>query len=383
MPIGVLVAGMHRGGTSATAGALHLLGLALGRNLMPPSPANTKGYWENNDVVAIHEALLTALNHGWDDVRPLPPGWAASEAASVARDSLRHWLSEELSGADLWAVKDPRLCRLIPLWLDVLQDLNTRPAVLVVVRDPVEVAASIRARDGWPEEIGHALWLRHLAEVEIATRNVRRCAVMYDQLLASPVETLTAASDRLGLNLSRRAQEMAPQLEAFVDAKERHQVSSDLDQCDGLQEIIRLNRQIYRAMVPVCENDRNWDQVGPLLVMACRFLQHRAGGLLALADRMAAYRREVSQVRAECADAQSRRAQAEAEAYVQIRSLTGEVASLRCRIHAAEGELRRMTQSRSWRLTAPLRWANGATMRLRGFKARNGGVPLPPIRRSD
>ena len=54
----VLVLGMHRGGTSALAGALHLHGFDLGPSLMEPSEGvNSKGFWEHLDVFAIHERL--------------------------------------------------------------------------------------------------------------------------------------------------------------------------------------------------------------------------------------------------------------------------------------------------------------------------------------
>ena len=81
----ILVAGMHRSGTSALTGALNVLGISLGQHLLAPGEDNPKGYWEHQSAVEIHERLLTALERRWDDVRPLPAGWLTSEAAQTAR----------------------------------------------------------------------------------------------------------------------------------------------------------------------------------------------------------------------------------------------------------------------------------------------------------
>src|SRR5262249_1740037 len=71
----IVVLGMHRSGTSALAGMLHHLGVALGDELMPATADNPRGYWEHRDIVAINDRLMTELGRTWHDVRPLPPMW--------------------------------------------------------------------------------------------------------------------------------------------------------------------------------------------------------------------------------------------------------------------------------------------------------------------
>jgi hypothetical protein len=55
MPSIILVAGMHRSGTSALTRALNLAGVPLPGNLMPADTENEDGFWEPLDLVRIHE----------------------------------------------------------------------------------------------------------------------------------------------------------------------------------------------------------------------------------------------------------------------------------------------------------------------------------------
>ena len=54
------VIGMHRSGTSATAGLLGQLGLgmAVDDDLVPASADNEKGHWESRSIVQLNNRLL-------------------------------------------------------------------------------------------------------------------------------------------------------------------------------------------------------------------------------------------------------------------------------------------------------------------------------------
>lgn len=119
----ILVLGMHRSGTSALTGTLAKLGVAVGDDAehLAPRPDNPKGFWENADVFRIHEWLLAQLDVGWDDIRPMPKDWLAHSAVAEAKDQLRLLLESSMAERALWAVKDPRLCRLLPMWRELLK----------------------------------------------------------------------------------------------------------------------------------------------------------------------------------------------------------------------------------------------------------------------
>src|SRR5262245_31306424 len=119
----ILVLGMHRSGTSAVTRVLNLLGAGLGTRLLPPVPGdNEKGYWENQDALEINERLLSGIGRSWHDVRDMPHGWQQSAAASDAYAAITRFVEVEFESSSLWAVKDPRICRLAPIWLRALED---------------------------------------------------------------------------------------------------------------------------------------------------------------------------------------------------------------------------------------------------------------------
>jgi len=68
-----MVVGMHRSGTSATAGLLHRLGIHMGQELMPATPFNPKGYFEHLQVRDFNDRLLEARGQTWDSIFPLKP----------------------------------------------------------------------------------------------------------------------------------------------------------------------------------------------------------------------------------------------------------------------------------------------------------------------
>src|SRR5712671_3764877 len=76
----VIVAGMHRSGTSAVSRVVNLLGADIASDLMPAIPGNNdRGFWESLQVMGVHDRLLGALGLAWDDPSPLPAGWLETE----------------------------------------------------------------------------------------------------------------------------------------------------------------------------------------------------------------------------------------------------------------------------------------------------------------
>jgi len=133
---------------------LHRCGLELGpeSDLMPPQADNPEGFWEHLRFVALNEELLNELGGAWD----LPPN--ADENFTHARlDPLRmkaRLLIERFDSTRVWGWKDPRNSLTLPFWQDLLHGLKT----LIVVRNPLEVAYSMRERNGTSFSLGLRLW---------------------------------------------------------------------------------------------------------------------------------------------------------------------------------------------------------------------------------
>ena len=240
----VLVLGMHRSGTSAIAGSLARAGIALGGDLLAPGEDNPKGYFEHAEAVRIDDALLDALDRDWDDIRPLPHGWAQSAVATHARDEIREWVAGEFATASVFAIKDPRMCRLLPVWLGALDALSIVPRIVLVARHPAEVAASIEKRNGWPSAVSETLWLEHMLEAEHASRGRDRVVVTYDRFLAAPADVLSTALGEIGLVEAAGAVASAD-LSVFVSRQDRHHDNAHAAMPETA--IGRLAHETYKA----------------------------------------------------------------------------------------------------------------------------------------
>ena len=172
----ILVVGMHRSGTSLLGSVLEALGVGLAGQLIAGDRSNPQGYYEWRQVVEIQEQLLIDLDRWWPSHRgslPLPQGWLRHPATAVARRQLLDLLQPQLQRqVGPWAIKDPRTSRLLPLWLELAQELAIPLQWLLAVRDPAEVVWSLLQRDaqvtGMDAARAQQLWWRHNLEPLLA-----------------------------------------------------------------------------------------------------------------------------------------------------------------------------------------------------------------------
>lgn len=165
----VVLLGMHRAGTSLCAKILQRLGAALGSPLTNPGFDNPDGFQEHEIVLECHRMLLEATDADWDTIHLVNPPRdlvEGDERLAVTRNRLRDLVAEqvEAAGSCVWAFKDPRTIRFLPLWRQVFAELQLQPIWIVAVRDPGSVAASLFARDGIDLAIGELLWAEHYLE---------------------------------------------------------------------------------------------------------------------------------------------------------------------------------------------------------------------------
>ncbi len=197
-PACVLVVGMHRSGTSATASTLGELGLSLPRDedLLGARFGNEAGHFESQSLMALSDELLGRIGRSWDD----PPDLGEigpdtlPESGTLARRA-REAFEAAFAAPDCPVVwKDPRTCLLLPFWRAALD----RPvAVVLVVRDPLEVAQSLDRRNAIGIPTCLALWERyhHLAVPAMAGLPTFVCS--FSDALDRPVEWRAELADWL------------------------------------------------------------------------------------------------------------------------------------------------------------------------------------------
>ena len=190
----VIVTGMHRSGTSATARVVEAFGLTAGAGpMMEPAPDNPRGFFERRDVADFNDAWLRKLGGAW---------WAPP---AVRAQTWQHLDELELRGAraqiDLfgpestsWYSKDPRTALLLPLW-DRLA-LREHP-VIVCVRHPGEVAASIGLRNGFSARRALALWSAYTTAAVNHAATRPAMVIDYAAFLDAPTRTAAALEEFL------------------------------------------------------------------------------------------------------------------------------------------------------------------------------------------
>lgn len=222
------VLGMHRSGTSAVTRALNLLGAALPGEMMTNTHHNASGHWEPREVVAIHDRLLARHGYVWDDPF-IPLNICAADGAitSMASDEISAFVRQHVAPHPVVLVKDPRICHSLPLWEAPLAQAGYTIATIMMLRNPLEVAASLQARDHMPTQVGLQLWLRYTLAAEYHTRHLPRVQLRYNDLLNDWSTALAPVTKLLALTLPTGSLPLGQQLTAFLAKGERHHAIDD------------------------------------------------------------------------------------------------------------------------------------------------------------
>jgi hypothetical protein len=219
---------MHRSGTSVTMRAVNLLGVYVGddADLYPPSFDNRKGVWERKDVVDFHNDLLSHLKGEWKTCLHLDNQWHKSEAVKPFKERLLSLLRNTFSERSLWGWKDPRTCVLLPLWIDVLNDMGVSLSVVFVVRNPLDVARSLYRRSNIPYDKSFGLWFFHNLTALLTSRDCVRRFVSYDRLLGDWEGELKTCADSLALNWPTDDSSLRLAMGEFIRPELRHSASA-------------------------------------------------------------------------------------------------------------------------------------------------------------
>jgi hypothetical protein len=219
----IFVLACHRSGISGIAGVFAKLGAILPGNLRPGDKFNKRNCFESVALAEFNDQLLASAGSRWDDWRQLTRCWHHAPTSAPFKASARELFAAMFGTAPLVVLKDPRNCRLLPFWLDVLGDLGVEPHVVIPVRSPLEVARSLHHRHGFPLPKGLLLWLRHVLEAEAETRNLPRSIFSWDEFLSDWRAVADKISHEAGITWSRLSDRTACEIEEFLTAglKER------------------------------------------------------------------------------------------------------------------------------------------------------------------
>lgn len=201
----VLVFGMGRSGSSALARVLSLCGCGLPAELVGATEANPLGHWEPHDALSLNEAFLCAHHASWFDPTLRLQGEVAIDLRQRTAfiEMIKEFL-RSVPGAPLIVIKEPRITALSEYWFAAMRELGLSVGVVIPVRHPEEVVASLKARDGASRELSSALWLKYNLLAERQSRGTSRVFVDYLKLLTDWRAEVSRISAALSIDLSAR-----------------------------------------------------------------------------------------------------------------------------------------------------------------------------------
>ena len=245
----ILVLGMHRSGTSALTRVISFLGAELPRNLMPPRPDdNELGFWEPRDLWILHDRMLAEAGSRWDDWRRLDLSALPPERVTDYKEEIASQIVDEYGGARIIVLKEPRICRFVPLQVDLLRKQGYECHCVLALRHPLGVIGSLGRRNGMTAGFAALLWLRHMLDAEAATRSMPRALVSYDALLANWPSAVRRMTTHLGVEWPHGAAAAGDQIANFLSTDLQH-FAPDWQALRASDEIRAWLKDAYDALL--------------------------------------------------------------------------------------------------------------------------------------
>ena len=338
----MFVTGCHRSGTSLLSSLMH--GLVTGqdptkrRGDLERKLENPLGFFESKHLVEINDSLLQVLGCQWDRPPLLPARWDQPpllEALQPHRSSL-----EPYALSHAWVDKDPRICITYPAYLHILL---RRIPLIVALRDPLAVATSMHARNGFSLNRGLVLWWMY---------NHHIASQLCSNDLLVPYSTLLIHDDK---NIQ---QFFGP----FLEFHKRQRPSNDLTR--SLISTL-LKPEFNRAEGAL--NPQNLARTNPLLLSVCK---NAYQNIIQAGDQLTTFQEcfnSLPRVVLDCSVHDQLLPETDfCSLQNRLRSIEYELrnagSSLRQRerdCDSLEHQLKYLLNSTSWKITAPLRAVRG------------------------
>jgi hypothetical protein len=131
----VLVVGMHNSGTSILTEILHKNGIFFGANMH-----HHESYFFSN---FINDRMILGGGGNWAKLPLMSEEEVLSYTDTVGPFIQKHWVADYLQwgydGKSQWGIKDPRLCILLPMYLEIFP----KAKVIHIRRNINDIAASL------------------------------------------------------------------------------------------------------------------------------------------------------------------------------------------------------------------------------------------------
>jgi hypothetical protein len=200
--------------------------------LVPGSQFNPNGHFEDEEILVVHESILTHFERSWDTlaaIQPFPAQWWQSRAMDSFRDALVDIVQRRRAeGPGIWGFKDPRIASLMPLWNDVFRICCVRPIFVLCLRHPAAVARSLAARDGLSSLFSELLWFEKTLTGCLAIQDSPHCLIQYEEWFKDPLPQIQMLCKLAGLALDGLSWKLNNHVASIIDFSLRHEDGGDV-----------------------------------------------------------------------------------------------------------------------------------------------------------
>ena len=248
----LIVLGMHRSGTSAIMGVLKAFSVEIGSGgsgFIKPSFDNQKGFFELLDIVKLNDRIFGSLRSSWDSLYALQENWWKRSEIDEYRKEISEVIKTNFEDAGTISIKDPRLCRLLPLWSEIFEELGIKPYFIIPLRNPFEIANSLKIRDGFTLEKSLLLWMTYMLDAEFYTRKYPRVFITYNGLLNDTANTINSVSRILNIKFPKSYEDCREEIAQFLDSGLKHHNQDAASVNKVLSEDILKYYQLLNGLV--------------------------------------------------------------------------------------------------------------------------------------
>jgi hypothetical protein len=216
----LFVFGMGRSGTSALTRVLSLCGASLPGPLLGANGDSSTNYWEPLEAFKLNEEFLFRHGATWYDptLRLQDEINFDPRERQIYIEQIQKLLTA-FTGTPLTVIKEPRIVALSDFWFEATRRAGLTAKIIIPVRHPDEVAASLAARDGVSRELSNLLWLKYNLLAEHRSRPFLRVFVKYDNLMSDWRREVGRISETLSVELVASDE---TSIESFLDPDLHH-----------------------------------------------------------------------------------------------------------------------------------------------------------------
>jgi predicted nuclease with TOPRIM domain len=335
-PSVLILAGMHRSGTSYVASLLQQAGIDMGEHLLGANDSNPKGHFEDLDFLNFHENVLYSQGLS-------PEGWVLERNVEVPEAYLADakQLIEARSLKSLWGWKDPRTTLFLDFWAELLP----KAQFLLVYRLPWEVIDSIyrRVDQAFQKNPLFALqiWMNYnQAVLDFCDRHSERC-------LLSSIYNISQHPNYLLEILNNQLNTSLKVVDNLFDKDSLQRISSDSyrislfrhyfpEAIELFNELESRSKRFDPYNTPVLsDNSKSYTDLTPWLLQDWH-------DLCGMQKELKTIRSQLEQTQGELTDTRSQLEQTQGEltdTRSQLEQTQGELTDTRSQLEQTQGEL--------------------------------------------